>query len=319
MKVFRALDAVPPLPNGSVLAIGNFDGLHRGHRRILRVLTARARDLGLPSCILTFSPHPERVFGSRRIAMIQTLDQRLDGLAAAGADMTLVLPFDRTLARQPAEAFVREVLVGALLARRVVVGEGFRFGRSREGGLALLRRLGKTGGFGTEAVPPVRWKGRTVSSSLIRDLLAAGCVGSVRALLGRPFELEGDVVRGDARGKRLGFPTANIATPNEILPPGIFFTTFCVDGDARPALTSVGVRPTFGRNAVSIETYILDFEKDIYGEAVTVRFHRKLRDERAYPDERMLVARLRRDRDAAARYFAAAEAAAKARPLTSRS
>jgi riboflavin kinase/FMN adenylyltransferase len=129
-------------------------------------------------------------------------------------------------------------------------------------------------------------------------------VGSVRALLGHPFELEGDVVRGDARGRRLGFPTANIATPNEILPRGVFFTTFCVGGDAHPALTSIGARPTFGRNAVSIETYILDFEEDIYGEAVTVRFHRKLRDERAYPDERTLVARLRRDREAAARYFA---------------
>ena len=304
MKVFRTLEAVPPLPSGSVLAIGNFDGLHRGHRRILRVLTARARGLGLPSCVLTFSPHPERVFGSRRISMIQTLDQRLDGLAAAGADMTLVLPFDKAFAGLSAEAFVRAVLVDALRVRRVVVGKGFRFGRRREGGLALLRRLGKVGGFVTEAVPPVRWKGRTVSSSLIRDLLAAGRVGSVRALLGRPFELEGDVVRGDARGRRLGFPTANVASPNEILPPGVFFTTFCVDGDRLPALTSIGVRPTYGRNAVSIETYILDFEKDIYGEAVTIRFHRKLRDERAYPDERTLVARLSRDREAAARYFA---------------
>lgn len=303
MKVFRTLEAVPPLPPGSVLAIGNFDGLHRGHRKILRVLTTRARDLGMPSCVLTFSPHPERVFGSRPIAMIQTLDQRLDGIAATGADMTLVLPFDKAFARLTAGAFVRTVLIGALRARRVVVGEGFRFGRSREGGLALLRRMGETGGFETEAVPPVRWKGRAVSSSLIRDLLAAGGVGSVRGLLGRPFELEGDVIRGDARGRRLGFPTANIDTPNEILPRGVFFTTLCVDGEARPALTSIGIRPTFGRNGVSIETYILDFEKDIYGEAVTVRFHRKLRDERAYPDEKTLVARLRRDRDAATRYF----------------
>lgn len=308
MKVFRALDAVPPLPSGSVLAIGNFDGLHRGHRKILRVLTKRARDLGLPSCVLTFSPHPERVFGSRRIAMIQTLDQRLDGIAAAGADMTLVLPFDKAFARLTAEAFVRAVLVDALRVRRVVVGEGFRFGRSREGGLALLRRRGKTAGFETEAVPPVRWKGRAVSSSLIRELLAAGRVGSVRALLGRPFALEGDVIRGDARGGRLGFPTANIATPNEILPPGVFFTTFRVDGSAHPGLTSIGVRPTFGRNAVSVETYILDFDEDIYGETATVLFHRKLRDERAYPDERTLVARLRRDREAAARYFEAGEA-----------
>jgi riboflavin kinase/FMN adenylyltransferase len=303
MKVFRSLEAVPPIPLGSALAIGNFDGLHRGHRKILRVLTTRAHDLGLPSCVLTFSPHPERVFGSGRIAMIQTLDQRLDGLVAAGADMTLVLPFDKSFARLTAAAFVRTVLIDALRARLVVVGDGFRFGRDREGGVALLRRLGRKAGFEAAGVLPVRWKGRTVSSSLIRALLAAGRVGIVRSLLGRPFELEGDIVRGDSRGRRLGFPTANISTPNEILPRGVFFTTFCVEGDAHPALTSIGDRPTFGRNAVSIETYILDFEEDIYGEAVTVRFHKKLRDERAYSGERALVARLRRDRDAAVRYF----------------
>ena len=303
MKVFRSLEAVPPLAPGTALAIGNFDGLHRGHRKTLGILAKRARALGLPACVLTFSPHPERVFGSGRIAMIQTLDQRLDGIAASGADMTLVIPFDRSFAKLTAITFVREILLKTLQTRFVVVGDGFRFGRGREGGVPLLRKIGRAAGFETESVFPVRWKGRAVSSSLIRGLLSAGRVGAVRALLGRPFELEGDVVRGDSRGRRLGFPTANIATPNEILPRGVFFTRFCVDGDEYPALTSLGVRPTFGRNAVSIESYILGFKEDIYGESVKIRFLQKLRDERAYPGERELVARLHRDREAAARYF----------------
>jgi riboflavin kinase/FMN adenylyltransferase len=303
MKVFRSLEAVPALARGTALAIGNFDGLHRGHRKILRLLAKRARAAGLPSCVLTFSPHPERFFNSRPISMIQTLDQRLDGIAGEGIDLTLVVPFDRLFARLSAEAFVRKVLVRALRARLVIVGEGFRFGRSREGNVALLRKLGRTAGFETLPAPPLTWKDRTVSSSLIRDMLSRGRVGTVRALLGRPFEIEGDVVRGDARGRSLGFPTANIETPNESLPRGVFFTRFRVDAEDRPALTSVGVRPTFGGSDVTVETFILRFRKDIYGEAVKVLFLRKLRDERAYAGARELAARLRQDREAAERYF----------------
>ena len=303
MKVFRSLEAVPALSPGTALAIGNFDGLHRGHRRILRLLVTRARAAGLPSCVLTFSPHPERFFKGRPISMIQTLDQRLNGLAEAGVDIALVLPFDRPLARLSAEAFVRRVLVRAFRTRLVIVGRGFRFGRSREGDVALLRSLGRAAGFATLPVPPLAWKGRTISSSLIRDLLSRGRVGTVRTLLGRPFEVEGDVVRGEARGRRLGFPTANIETPNEILPRGVFFTRFRVDGEDHPALTSVGVRPTFGRSDMTVESHLLRFRKDIYGEAVKIFFLRKLRDENRYAGPSALIARMKKDREAAVRYF----------------
>jgi len=303
MKVFRSLAAVPSLSSGTAVAVGNFDGLHRGHRRILGLLVERARAAGLPACVLTFSPHPERFFRTRRLSMIQTLDQRLDGLADAGVDLALVVPFDRTFARLSAEAFVGRVLVRTLRAQLVIVGRAFRFGCDRAGDVAELRRLGRAAGFATLSVPRLTWKGHVVSSSLIRRLLAHGRVGTARALLGRPFEVEGDVVRGDGRGRGLGFPTANLETPNEILPRGVFLTRFRVGGEDRPALTSVGVRPTFGEHVVTVETHILRFHRDIYGEAVKVLFLKKLRDEKRYPSPGALVARMRKDRAAARRYF----------------
>lgn len=303
MQVVRSLEAVPPLECGAILAVGNFDGLHRGHRRILGLLVDRARAEGVPACVLTFSPHPERVFATRAISMIQTLDQRLDGLAEAGVDLALVLPFDRDFGRLAPAAFVRRVIVRALGARCVIVGRGFRFGRAKEGDIALLRAMGRASGFATLAVPPLAWRGRTVSSSRIRELLARGSVGPAGELLGRPYEVEGDVVRGDGRGRTLGFPTANIQTPNEILPRGVFFTRFCLEGEPHPALTSVGVRPTFGGRALTVETHILRFSRDIYDETATVRFLRKLRDERAYSGPEALIAQMKADRDAAERYF----------------
>jgi riboflavin kinase/FMN adenylyltransferase len=303
MKVYRSLDAAPPLRGGTAVAVGNFDGLHRGHRRILALLVERARAEGVPSCVLTFSPHPERVFATRAISMIQTLDQRLDGLAAAGVDRTMVLPFDRDLGRLAPATFIRRVIIGTLRARCVIVGRAFRFGRAKEGDVALLREMGRAAGFVTLAVPPLAWRGRTVSSSRIRDLLACGSVGTAGALLGRPYAIEGDVVRGEGRGRGLGFPTANLETPNEILPRGVFLTRFRVEGEDHPALTSVGVRPTFGGRSLTVETYILRFRRDIYGEPAAVRFLRKLRDEAAYSGPEALVARLRADRAAAERYF----------------
>ncbi len=303
MRVFRSLEAVPSLSRGTALAIGNFDGLHRGHREILHLLVTQARASGRPACVLTFSPHPERFFKSRPISMIQTLDQRLDGIAKEGIDLAFVIPFDRPFARLSAEAFVRRVLVRTLRARLVIIGRGFRFGRGREGDVALLGKMGRAAGFETLPVPPVSWSGRAVSSSLIRDMLSRGRVGTARRLLGRPFEIEGDVIRGAGRGHRLGFPTANIETPNEILPRGVFFTRFRVDSKDHPALTSIGVRPTFGLNDLSIETYVLRFRKDIYGEAVKVFFLRKLRDEKSYAGASELTAQLRKDREAGKRYF----------------
>jgi riboflavin kinase / FMN adenylyltransferase len=224
MNIIRSLEALHPPSQGTALAIGNFDGLHLGHQKILKSLVREADKKRLPSCVLTFSPHPERAFGPKKILMLQTLEQRLEGIAHFGVDLTLVAAFTREFAALSPQKFINKILADAFLAKVVVIGSDFRFGKNREGDIRLLRRLGAKCGYQVRPIPPVRRRGAVVSSSLIRALIAQGRVGRANELLGRPYTVEGDIVKGENRGARLGFPTANIETPNEISPPGVFIT-----------------------------------------------------------------------------------------------
>jgi len=224
MNIIRSLEALHSPSQGTALAIGNFDGLHLGHQKILKSLVREAEKRRFPSCVLTFSPHPERAFGPKNILMLQTLEQRLEGISRYGVDLTLIAPFTREFAALSPQKFVNKILADAFLAKVVVVGSDFRFGKNREGDIRLLRRLGAKCGYRVSPIPPVRRRGAVVSSSLIRALIAQGRVGRANELLGRSYTVEGDVVKGENRGTRLGFPTANIETPNEISPPGVFIT-----------------------------------------------------------------------------------------------
>jgi len=308
MKIYQSLDAVPDLPRKTALAIGNFDGLHVGHRKILSAVAREAAEKKCLSGVITFSPHPEKTFGSEKVTMIQTLDQRLDGIARFGLDMILVAPFNRDLARLSSQDFVRKVLVKKLKVRSVVIGPDFRFGRGRRGDVPALRAFGKKLWFDVLVVPPVRKKSLVVSSSAIRELLKLGRIGAANQLLGRPYDVEGKVVRGAARGRGLGFPTANIETPNEIVPRGVFVSLIEVDGVRRRALTNVGIRPTFpsgpaAPGRLTIEAHILDFKKTIYGAPVRLFFLKKIRDERTFPGPGELAARIKLDLEDARRYF----------------
>jgi riboflavin kinase/FMN adenylyltransferase len=308
MKIYRSLEAVPDLPRKTALAIGNFDGLHLGHRKILSLLVNEAADKNCLSCVLTFSPHPEKIFGSETISMIQTLDQRLEGIAGLGVDLILVAPFNSEFARLSGKDFVHKVLVKKLKARSVIVGPDFRFGKGRRGDIPALRKFGKRLWFDVLVVPPVRKKSLVVSSSAIRELLKLGHVGAAHQLLGRPYDIEGDVVRGEARGRILGFPTANIETPNEIIPKGVFVSLVDIGGKSRRSLTNVGSRPTFpsdpgAARPFTIEAHILDFKKNIYGAAIKLFFIKKIRDERTFHDAAGLAARIRKDLEDARRYF----------------
>jgi len=308
MKIYRSLEAVPDLPRKTALAIGNFDGLHLGHKKILSAVVREAAEKNCLSGVLTFSPHPEKTFGSEKICMIQTLDQRIARIAAFGLDLILVAPFNRDLARLSGKDFIHKVLVKKLKARSVVVGPDFRFGKGRRGDISALRKFGKQLWFDVLVIPPVRKKSLVVSSSAIRELLKLGHIGAANQLLGRPYDIEGDVVRGAARGRSLGFPTANIETPNEIVPRGVFVSLIDVDGARLRALTNVGNRPTFpagppGSGRLTIETHILDFKKNIYGAAVHLFFLKKIREERTFHDVRELAARIRADLGDARRYF----------------
>ena len=302
MKVLRGLQDRPAYPKGTVVAIGNFDGLHLGHQRILRVLINRAREMGLVSLVLTFSPHPERVLGRGRLGMIQTLEQRLEGIRAAGVSSVVVASFDRAFAGLTAAEFAGRVIASSLRAKAVVVGENFRFGRFRQGDVDNLRRFGQKLGFAVNPVPSAIRNGEIISSSLIRRLLDQGKITAANSFLGRPYEIAGLVVRGSGRGRVLGFPTANVQPFNEILPRGVYLTLADILGRSHPSLTNVGHRPTFGGGPLHVEVHIFDFEEALYRRRIHLRFLRKIRDEKIFSDREGLIRQVQRD-IAAARVF----------------
>ena len=303
MDVFRSAGEIPSPPAPRAVALGNFDGLHLGHRRIVERLKKGAAALEIPACVLTFSPHPERVFGAARLRMLQTLDQRLRGLCEWGLDAVFVWPFNRAFAGLEGRTFAAEILAARLNARLVVVGDDFRFGRDRSAGPADLARFGRACGFAVRAVPRLKRGGRIVGSSRVRDLLAAGRVEDAALLLGRPYSIEGDVVAGDGIGRTLGYPTANIRTPNEILPPGIFVTLLECRGRRYQSVSSIGIRPTFGKRDLAVECHLLDVRRGLYGAPVRLVFLRKLRAERKFRDAAALRSRIAADAEAARAYF----------------
>jgi len=304
MVVFRGLDDRRLLPLPAAVAVGNFDGLHLGHRKILARLCRLARRRGLRSLVLTFDPHPERALGKRSVRMIDTPEQRQARLRGTCVDAAVVIPFDRAFAGLGSPAFVDGVLRDKLGAREVVVGGGFRFGHDRRGDVALLRRLGRQAGLAVHAVAPAVAGGRTVSSTAVRGLLSRGRVEEAARLLGRPYEIAGRVVPGQKRGRLLGYPTANLDTGNEILPEGVYVSETVRGGRAYPSVTSIGTNPTFGPHPLTVETLLFDYHGSLYGAKLTIRLLRRLRPPRAFPDAGALAAGIRRDIEEAQAWFA---------------
>ncbi len=303
MVVAHGFEKLPALPRPTAVAVGNFDGFHLGHRKILARLCELARSRGLMSLVLTFDPHPERALGRKAVRMIDTPDQRLARLRESCVDAVLVTGFDKTFSTLSGREFVERVLLGRLRAREVVVGRDFRYGKNRGSDIADLRELGRRFGFGVHAVAPRVIGGAAVSSSAVRRLLIRGRVEEAARLLGRPYEITGTVARGDSRGTSLGFPTANLLTANEILPDGVFISESVWRGRTFPSVTSVGNNPTFGPNPVRVETHLLDRRARLLGAGLTVRLLRKIRPTRKFPDAQALVKQIGRDVTAARVYF----------------
>lgn len=294
-----------PLRRG-VITVGNFDGLHVGHQEILRIVTERARDRDGEAAVYTFEPHPRKVLRPDRAPkLLTTLEQKLELIEAAGVDVAIVEHFDDAFARRSAEAFVRDVLHARIGPEEVYVGYDFRFGHDREGSMRTLTELGPHLGFAVTIVPEVRVDGRDVNSTRIRELLAEGQVEEARDLLGRPYAVRGSVVAGDRRGRTLGFPTANLAPENEVLPAiGVYAGTLRVRGDAPsealPAVVNVGRRPTFETaGGVVVEAHLIDWEGDLYGKRVELAFLHALREERRFSDVESLKRQIAADREAA--------------------
>jgi len=287
----------PPDWYQPVLALGNFDGLHRGHMKIIERVRRRAGERAGTPVAMTFDPHPSRVLRPDKAPpLLMTTAQRLEALERAGMRGVVVVRFSLEIAHLEPEAFVRAVLAEWLRVAEVWVGANFLFGRERAGNFSVLRTLGATYGFRAEKIDPVRYKDFVVSSTRIRRLVSEGRVDEAGALLGHPYFVDGTVVKGDGRGKTLGFPTANLRSDNELLPPhGVYATLAVVDGTTLPSVTNIGLRPTFGDGRETLETHVLGLDRDLYGARMRLDFVQRLRDERAFPDVDALRAQIEAD------------------------
>jgi riboflavin kinase/FMN adenylyltransferase len=290
----------------TAVTIGNFDGVHVGHQKILRGVIERARAMDAVSAVLTFFPHPARVLRPDVApGLLETLPQRLAEFAALGIDATLVLKFDAELARASAEDFAQKFLVETLRARAVLVGANFRFGHKQAGDVKLLEELGRTNGFEVEIVEPVLVDGNIVSSSAIRAAVREGRMEEVRRMLGRPFALAGEIRSGTGMGRKLVVPTLNLATEQQTLPKnGVYATEVVVGGKCYRAVTNVGVRPTFDGQHLAIESHLFDFSETVTSGAMIVKFLTRLRDEQKFSNPDALRTQILKDIEEAKGLFA---------------
>lgn len=304
----RITHGFAPTGQPHAVTIGNFDGLHLGHKAMLARLQDVARTRGLPACVLSFEPHPREFFTPEQApARLSSLREKAECLRRLGIDRLHVFRFDRAFSALGAEAFVDRVLGETLQARYVLVGDDFRFGAKRAGDFALLQKMGSTLGFDAEFLPTVEVAGERSSSTAVRAALAAGELDHAARLLGRPYSISGRVVHGDKLGRDIGFPTANIQLKHN-RPPlmGIFAVEVAgLNGKPLPGVASLGKRPTVKNPdaAPVLEVHLFDFNADIYGRRVRVDFLKKLRDEEKYPDLDSLVTQIHRDVAAAKTYL----------------
>ncbi len=279
------------------VTIGNFDGVHLGHRELLRRTVARARAEDGTAVALTFAPHPIRFFSPRsRFYEITGPEEKAELIGETGIDTLVVEPFDGGVGQMWPADFAREILSRRLRARWVIVGYDFTFGRNRSGSPAALAEMGRDLGFEVEVVPPLARGGAIVSSSRIRELLLAGRVREAGELLCRPYRISGPVVTGAGRGRKLGFPTANVQFAQELVPlPGVYVVEAEVGGERRQGVANVGFNPTFGENSLGVEVHILDFEGDLYGKTMSILFRDRIRDERKFKSVDELARQIAKD------------------------
>jgi riboflavin kinase/FMN adenylyltransferase len=299
MQRWRGFEAAPGGWGRSVVTIGVFDGVHRGHQEIIGHTVKRARELGLQSVVVTFDPHPSEVVrpGSHPPVLTEPA-RKAELMEQLGVDVLCVIPFTLEFSRLSAEAFVHDVLVAHLHAAVVVVGENFRFGHRAAGDVPLLRRLGRTFGMAVEDAPLVEGDDTVFSSTYIRSCVDAGDVTAAARALGRPHRLEGVVIRGDRRGRELGFPTANLLTgPYAAVPADGVYAAWLVRGrgERLPAAVSIGTNPTFSGRERRVEAFVLDFDGDLYGERLALDFVAHLREQRIYTGIEPLVAQIQED------------------------
>ncbi len=294
MKVI--FDPEEPIENLTSATIGNFDGVHIGHKKILSAIKEEAKEQGLSSCVITFHPHPQKVLQNIDIPLLFPIRERLMQLEEQGIEVVACYTFTKDIAKISAHDFVTDILVGKLNLKHLIVGPDFSFGRNREGNLELLQKMGKDYGFDTEVVETASIDGEIVSSTSIRNLLREGDLKKAANFLGYNFYIEGEVKEGERRGRQIGFPTANLETDWDILPKiGVYATLANVEGTKHRSITNIGYRPTFGHNELLIETHIFDFKEDIYKKRIKIEFVDRVRDEQKFDGPDALVEQIKKD------------------------
>ncbi|MBI5655687.1 MAG: bifunctional riboflavin kinase/FAD synthetase [Geobacter sp.] len=291
MEIFRSLDDIPTGLGKTVVTIGNFDGIHLGHREIFRRVRRAAAAIHGVSVVITFVPHPLKVIpnSKKQICLINTYAEKENLISASGIDYLVAIPFTKEFAGLSAREFITDVLVKRLGVSRLIIGYDYSFGRDREGKVAMLAEMGHELGFAVEVLEPIGHDGEAYSSTQVRKMIKAGEVDKVVPLLGRQYSLSGIVVSGHHRGSGLGFPTANILTEKELIPKsGVYAVKVKLDNTLYDGACNIGANPTFGNEETSIEVFLFDFTGDLYGRELRFYFIARIRDERRFPDPEAL-------------------------------
>jgi riboflavin kinase/FMN adenylyltransferase len=306
MKVIYGVGRVKPALTNTIAAIGIFDGVHKGHQSLIRRMVACAHRNGAQSLVITFHPHPVEVLHQKKVAYLVSLSQRIELMEALGVDIVLVIKFTEKFARLQPEEFVKKYLVKRLGVKEVFVGDDFRFGENRSGDVDLFGQMGARYGFLVNHMNPIRKATGKISSSSLRDLIGNGRLRDASVMLGRNVSVLGKVVRGSGRGRKLGFPTANIKIDSGILPSrGVYVVKVHSNGHILQGISNIGCRPSFEHkdSDIHLEVHILDFHKNIYSQPLTIEFLKKIRNEKKFPSLDQLVSQIRSDEKTARKFF----------------
>jgi riboflavin kinase/FMN adenylyltransferase len=297
MLLITDLSRITTKFTNTVLTLGNFDGLHLGHQELIKIVMKRARETGAASMVVTFRPHPLKVLAPEKCPpLISIYEEKIALFEKLGLDVLVKIPFTLDFSAMSPEDFTKKILCDLLGAKEIFVGYNYRFGKGRAGTVEILKKLGEEYGFVVREVEQISLDGEVISSTKIRKLLGEGRVERAARLLGRTYAITGIVVKGDGRGKGLGFPTANIAPKHSIIPAsGVYAVRFFVREKLYDGIANIGVRPTFDEDRLTIEVYILDFNEDIYGEEISLYFIGKIREERKFKSPDALIRQITAD------------------------
>lgn len=305
MKIIYEIGQLKKPLTDSVVAVGVFDGVHKGHQKLIKKAVAAAKRFGSKSVVMTFSPHPVSVLHPKfELSLITSLGHKTKLIEALGVDVLIVIKFTKAFAFQSPEKFVKDYIADKLCPREIFVGDDFRFGSGRSGETGSFQAVASSYGIKVNVIKIVKNGDMKISSTDIRNLIKSGSLNKAKKLLGRHVSVEGRIVKGDARGRKLGFPTANIVPDKEVIPPlGVYAVIVTIDDKKYAGVTNVGLCPVFRKNAenVTIETFIFDFNKNIYGKVIQVAFVKKLRDEMYFKTQEALIEKMRKDESKARR------------------